>query len=289
MNFSERFGFKSIKDKIQDKSMDTDLKNSIWNALKLSYFDIENIMFESYLIQEYNYLFGQIWVNHFKLTLDTLEDHIGDKYNQIKGIYFKKLEWSEIYDLIEFIVNTYLNSELNQKFIKFCNTIFKKELSAYRFVGTRLTKITSETEISEIEEALKIKDPFKPIIRHLNNSLKLLSDKKTPDYKNSIKESISAVEAMCQIITQNKKATLGDALKLIEKQGKIQLHQALKMAFNKLYGYTSNASGIRHGSGLMEEQDLDFEDAKFILVTCSAFINYLKEKVNKAKLKIKKL
>ena len=65
MNFSERFGFKSIKDKIQDKSMDTDLKNSIWNALKLSYFDIENIGFESYLIQEYDYLFGQIWVNHW--------------------------------------------------------------------------------------------------------------------------------------------------------------------------------------------------------------------------------
>ena len=289
MNFSERFGFKSIKDKIQDKSMDTDLKNSIWNALKLSYFDIENISYESYLIQEYNYLFGQIWVNHFKLTLDTLEDHIVEKYNQIKGIYFKKLEWSEIYDLIEFIVNTYRNLELNQKFIKFCNIIFKKELSAYRFVGTRLTKITSETEISEIEEALKIKDPFKPIVRHLNNSLKLFSDKKTPDYKNSIKESISAVEAMCQIITQNKKATLGDALKLIEKQGKIQIHQALKIAFNKLYGYTSNASGIRHGSGLMEDHDLDFEDAKFILVSCSAFINYLKEKVNKAKLKIKKL
>ena len=60
---------------------------------------------------------------------------------------------------------------------------------------------------------------------------------------------------------------------------KIELHTALQQAFKKLYGYTSDADGIRHA--LLEEASLDFEDAKFMLVACSAFVNYLKIKASK--------
>ena len=39
------------------------------------------------------------------------------------------------------------------------------------------------------------------------------------DYRNSIKESISAVEAMARLVAENPKATLADALKAIERRG----------------------------------------------------------------------
>ena len=42
----------------------------------------------------------------------------------------------------------------------------------------------------------------------------------------------------------------------------------------KLYGYASDKGGIRHAEGLFES-DVTFEEAKFMLVSCSAFINYL--------------
>lgn len=58
------------------------------------------------------------------------------------------------------------------------------------------------------------------------------------------------------------------------------MHPALKGAFEKLYGYTSSAKGIRHA--LLDEPNLGFEDAKFMLVSCSAFVNYLKSKAAKA-------
>jgi len=58
------------------------------------------------------------------------------------------------------------------------------------------------------------------------------------------------------------------------------LHPALSGAFDKLYGYTSDAQGIRHG--LMEEANLALEDAKFMLVACAAFVNYLLVKADKA-------
>jgi hypothetical protein len=164
-----------------------------------------------------------------------------------------------------------------------CNGILESELSAYRFVGELITQITSEKEILEIEEALET--PFKTVNAHLENALNLMSDKKSPDYRNSVKESISAVECICRIIAEDEKATLGQALDIIEKKGKVQLHGALKRAFDSLYGYTSSAEeGIRHAL-LDEKASLSFEDAKFMLVSCSAFINYLVSKASKVGIK----
>lgn len=114
--------------------------------------------------------------------------------------------------------------------------------------------------------------------------MKFLSDRDNPNYRNSIKESISAVEAICKIIAKDSKATLGKALDIIEKSLKVSMHPALKVAFDKLYGYTSTTEGIRHA--LMDLPKLDFEDAKFMLVACSAFINYLIVKADKAGIKL---
>ena len=48
--------------------------------------------------------------------------------------------------------------------------------------------------------------------------------------------------------------------------------------------YTSDAAGIRHA--LLEDPNLDAEDAKFMLVACSAFINYLWAKAAEANIKV---
>ncbi|MBI5164037.1 MAG: hypothetical protein HY985_09055 [Magnetospirillum sp.] len=133
--------------------------------------------------------------------------------------------------------------------------------------------LTSEEEIAAVDAAIAGAGGKGPVASHLATALGLLSDRKNPDYRNSIKESISAVEASCCHITSDKKASLGQALKKLEGEG-VAIHEALKGAFEKLYGYTSNANGIRHA--LLAEPTLDFEDAKFMLVVCSAFVNLLR-------------
>ena len=40
-----------------------------------------------------------------------------------------------------------------------------------------------------------------------------------------------------------------------------------------MYGYTSDADGIRHA--MTEASDLTYSDAKYMLVTCTAFVNYV--------------
>ena len=164
--------------------------------------------------------------------------------------------------------------------MEYCNSILERDLSGYRFVGKKITPITTKEEIAEVEEALRGTAFLDPVVIHLNTALDLFSNKKSPDYRNSIKESISAVEAICNLLAGERKKSLTDALKLITRKQKIKIHPSLLQSFIKLYGYTSDAEGIRHA--LLDEPNLNFEDAKFMLVSCSAFINYLKVKASKA-------
>lgn len=50
----------------------------------------------------------------------------------------------------------------------------------------------------------------------------------------------------------------------------------------KLYGYASDEDGIRHP--ILDSTNVGFAEAKFMLVSCSAFVNFILEKVQEAKL-----
>ena len=80
---------------------------------------------------------------------------------------------------------------------------------------------------------------------------------------------------MARVVSGNDRATLGGALAALERDER--LHPALHRGFTSLYGYTSDDDGIRHA--LMDVPNLDAADARFFLVACSAFTNYLKSKV----------
>ena len=168
----------------------------------------------------------------------------------------------------------YLSNYNEQSLFEVVNSCFEREYVGYRFVDGIIVPISDKYEISAINDALKTE--YESVYQHISKANKFLADRKNPDYENSIKESISAVEAICVIITGAKggKATLGNMLNELEDNG-VVIHGALKDAFSKLYGYTSNANGIRH-AGDLGGPSSTFEEAKFMLVACCAFINYLK-------------
>ena len=278
--FSQKYGFKAAKNAIQVDGMDDDLRNGLWNVLDLSYWSCVDVQ----VLKDDDSMYGlfiNLWLHYFKTPFDTIDPYWDDAHKQIRH-YFFSCKWFEVYDFIVFVANNYDDSTLNEDFMESCNTILERELSGWRFIGGEIAPITSEEEINEIEKALEDVSPLKPVATHIKTALDFVSDRKSPDYRNSIKESISAVEAICSVITGSDKATLGDALKIINR--KIEIHPALQQSFIKLYGYTSDAEGIRHA--LLDEPNLDFEDAKFMLVSCSAFVNYLKVKSSKAGIKL---
>ncbi len=156
--------------------------------------------------------------------------------------------------------------------------ILEEEKSGYRFINDKFVNIVNEIDLNAISEATK--SQYNSVNTHISKALLLYSDRKNPDYENSIKESISAVEAMCCIITgmTGAQATLSNALKKLEENGLV-IHGALKSAFDKMYGYTSDSDGIRHGG--IDFKNAPAEDAKYMLISCSAFVNYLIEKHSK--------
>ena len=286
MKFSEREGITKARGEIQLDNMDTALKNRLWNALDLYYWKIFRDSGDYYdLTKNFEDIYPfltKLYHFHFKIPVDTIPELWEDAIDQMRKYYFK-FKWYEVYDFIEYTANNYKDKELNRRFMKACDKILEREMSAYRFVDKKISKITLKIEIETIEEA--IESPFKNVNNHLENALKLMSDRKKPDYRNSIKESISAIEAICRLIIGKESTTLGKALDIIERKKIVDLSPALKQAFDKLYGYTCSTDGIRHAFS-DKEIKTDFEEAKFMLVSCSAFVNYLKIKTSKAGLEI---
>lgn len=281
MLFSQRHGYKPVKSVIQADSMDNDLRNGLWNALHMFYWSkAGHTQFLKDDSEIYSLIYA-LWRDYFKEPIDTIPYNWEGAYTYIRGRFFG-YDWFEVYDFVEFIAKNYVRNSTNEYFMRYANSILEREMSGWRFIGGEIAPVTSEEEIAEIEKALESTSSLRPVATHIKTALEHLSDKENPDYRNSIKESISAVEAICRLITGKDNATLGQALKVIK--GKITLHPALEQAFSKLYGYTSDEQGIRHS--LLDEPDIDFEDAKFMLVSCSAFINYLKLKSSKAGIKL---
>ena len=278
MRFSERNGYKSVRQIIQKESIDNDLRNRLWSILYVQ-------IFEKYSLHErytnlFSPLISKIWIDFFKLPLDAKPSPY--KFKAFIKDYLYNCEWYLFYDLIEFIIQNKTGTCLfghttaysQTHLINAINQVLESELSAYRVINQHIIEITTDQEIQSLEEALKNSQPYSGVQQHLNQALKLMSDRQNPDYRNSIKESISAVESICKIITKNDKASLGQALKLIED--KYGLHEALKKSLSQLYGYTSDGDGIRHA--MLEESNLSYIDAKFMLVACTNFINYLIDK-----------
>lgn len=276
-SFSQRQGLKPVRTLLQREGADEPLRNALWNALTFFYWNKLGYNFDNSDDHSVN-LLKRIWLQHYQMRIDEISEYTDNVISTIKNDFIKS-SWNEMFDILEFIPNNYneedysggYNNETNQSFIDYANNVLKEHLSAYRFVDMLITEISSEEEIISIEEALHDTSKYSPVQTHLRRALELMSDRNNPDYRNSIKESISEIESFSAIITQNSKATLGQALKEIEKNH--DLHPALKSSFTSLYGYTSDENGIRHS--LLEESTLKQEDAKFMLVACSAFVNYL--------------
>ena len=273
MSFSERYGYEPKKP-LQLESMDDDLKMAIHNVL---------VEFESSNgIQYYNILYLKIWRDFY---VQDANDYYRYNYHIIKKgceEKYNNLSWNRVYDFLEFYLNNVELKELNTGFdksktelIEELNAVFEKYNSAYRFVDNKIIPITNQQEIKAIEEAANTGK--KAIDYHLKRAIEIFANKEHKDYVNTIKEAISAVEATVNFINGTEGKTLSDALDILKE--KKSIHPALCDAFKKIYGYTSDKkSGIRHC--IFDGTDCipDFTDAKYMLVACSAFINYLLSK-----------
>lgn len=282
--FSDRNKIKPENTEIQLKEFDKRTRVQLQNMISQFYQEIYgNVCYGDKNIQEFlRYVIGTIYSEIVDIRRKYVEDTVFKMINKT----IQEDEYDDVLTLIEAIIqywNSYLkdvreyqyfnSSYRSSSIYEIANLYLKREYVGYRFIDEQLTPISDEYELEAVKQALN--NPYSPVYEHLSKANKLLGDRTSPDYENSIKESISAVEALCEIFTgiTGKEASLGKMLKKLEDNG-VVIHAGLKSAFNMLYGYTSDANGIRH-AGNIGGPSSTFEEAKFMLVSCSAFVNYL--------------
>jgi AbiJ N-terminal domain 4 len=280
MTFSQRIGIKPAGKLVQRGAVDDELRNCLWSLLTLTYWDSHIGPNDGFRTADtvngsnLETLAVRLWLLYFKKPVDLIDNRWSYWLAGLRE-YFFKAKWYEVYDFIEFIARNGPD-EFRKDFINVTNAHLERENSAYRFVDERITEIASAEEIAEVETALANADAFAGVKTHLQTALSLMSDRQSPDFRNSIKESISAIESLAKRIGKDQNATLGEILRVLEKEKK--LHPALRSAFSSLYGYTSDADGIRHA--ILAEPQITKADARFMLICCSAFINFVVDTVN---------
>ena len=262
-------GFKPVRVEFQLNSMDKALRVALWNAYQVNVLGPGKgtAFSRSSPLMPY---FRSLWDELFHEPVDK----ISTGYDALSGDirkYFFDTPWHGVYEFLEFALRAKLPEYYRDRLAIGVNLALSREMSGYRLVDNIFTAITDAVEISSIEEAVNREETPAGATLHLRTALALMSDRINPDYRNSIKESISAVESIAKHLTNNPKASLGEALAALERNG--EMHNALRKGLSSLYGYTSDAQGIRHA--MMDEDDLSFIDAKFMLVACSAFVNFM--------------
>ena len=274
--FSEAHGMGSCNTQMQVDDLDDRTRNILFNFIS----DNLSTQFDRYRNNSDSVYKKEDVLCRCIITLALAEKTDPDKHYGVSDIItiteqiLDKAVFNEVFDYLELLARFRYNEYENEKrkaFYELIDLIFEREYVGYRFVDGRIVAITDKNEIESIEDACNNK--FEGTRVHIKKAVGFLADREHKDYKNCIKESISAVESICSIVAEQKKSSLGDALKNLKKKG-VKIHPQLESAFSKLYDYTNSEKGIRHAEGLFES-DVTFEEAKFMLVSCSAFVNYL--------------
>lgn len=261
--FSKRNGYVSSDDCIISESLPTPILNAIHNCFTdlLSKY---NLWISDY--GDINADFGRYY-----LSLRTAGNQ-HKLYSPLKYVDSDGLEWYERIDIFEWTF-AYLYNKLDSKNILKLNECIKdlnKELErhhyAYRVVDGLFIEVSSSSETLAIEEALSA--PYANVKTHLQQAIRLISPSQTiPDYRNSIKESISAVEAYCRELTHE--STLDRAIP------KLSLHPQIRQSIFDLYCYTNDKkSGVRH-AWMDQTNPPTHDEAIFLLVSACNFVNYL--------------
>lgn len=285
--FSQRYGYTSLADVIIREDMPESIQNAICNCYdKMTDVDIPDPDVEGYVGVK-NALTEYLWCNFLNNRAEDLYEKF--RYGEIIDVFIDTLfdnefPWYSKLDMIEmslvFLFDVYKkNSNLFEEspsvFEKNINKEFARLNYAYRIVDHYIVEITSEEEIKTVEKAIASNSDNVRV--HLTSALELMSKRTNGEYRSSIRESISAVENWCRQYTGE--STLGKALNKLKDKNDV-IHPKLRTALEQLYTYTNQEdTGIRHAL-MVEDGNYtpSMDEAVFMIVTCSAFINYLNSK-----------
>lgn len=177
------------------------------------------------------------------------------------------LPWSRVFDLLEFWMARYPGPpELADRLAERIDEVLKRENVDHRLQDKRFVPVADDVEKEAVATAM---DSIPAVRTHIEKASKFI---RSGDYRNSVQESIFAVEALCKVLTGKPKATMGDALKELGRTR--HLHPALEQAYLQMYGWRGDEGGVGHALKPNAVTEVDYALARLILGQCAVFINY---------------
>lgn len=202
--FSDRNKIKAENTTIQFKDFDERTRTALSNTTDII---IQNCLVDigfshrsSFNLQKHQTFIKHLLADVYGQVLDWAKSYRYEDVLAIMQETFATDDYDSILSVVEYIANEIPKYE--KKGIPYkgklytieqlYNHIFEQEYVGYRLINGEARPITDENEINAIKETIDTK--YSEIKQHVNKALGFLSDRQAPDYANSIKESISAVE-----------------------------------------------------------------------------------------------
>lgn len=281
--FSDRNNIKCINRDIQFCDLDERTRIIICNYLYLYFIDFfkdQNNSNDDLRKTEILKLFKSIYIFVYVLPFDEFPNKgTFYLYNRLIKDQIISASYDDVFTLLEYLCDYLYKSKISFMFFKenknlydTLNRIFEEEYVGYRFVNKQIIPITNHEEIEEINSACCT--PFDLVNISIKKSINFIADRKNPDYQNSIKESVLAIETLCNQFDKTN-GTLNAILKSWKKRDDIYCHPHLNSAITELYSFASEANQIRHGNSSETSGNVGFEEAKLVLTICSSVINYI--------------
>ena len=180
--------------------------------------------------------------------------------------------YAQVFGFLQYVIR---HPKCPRGFADAVENALRSARAAYRVVDKTIFPIGSEDEKKTIERAFAdlAASEFRGARQHLRNAAEELAG---GDNASSVRESIHAVESVVRVLEPK-----GEFAKALAKlNSKVKIHEAMKLAFVKLYGFTSDEKGIRHPLLDLPAANVDETDALFMIGACAAFVSYL---INKSR------
>ena len=273
VTFSQAQGYEKLPGPLELEQLPKEARTRIWNVF---YVFISASKERDSWSNEY---VGGVWremlrakhVYHDNLPLDEWGDSFEHQRQRIRGSV-EKLPFNQVFDLILFVIR---HPECPQEFIVMMKEVFASSRLAYTIDETpppTIIPAVTEAEGNTVIEAMQTlrEAGLDSSAAHLREASECIN---RGDWAGSIRESINAIESVARQLDPKSATTLGPALTSLEKRQ--TLHPALKEAFSKLYGYTSDEQGIRHALLDKPSANVGMDEAVFMLGACASFASYL--------------
>ncbi len=273
LTFSQAQGYEELPTPLRLEELPSSARIHIWNVFYSS------IKSSSRLDFFHTPIIGGVWGVILRdkyqffdnLPMDEWSEGLQDHAQALRNS-IERLPFNRVFDLIQFVIR---HPKCPHEFIGELEAAFAFSRLAYAIdVANPPTIIPAVTDA----EGKAVIDSIRTLdeaglggsASHLRSAVECIRLK---DWAGSIRESIHAVESVARQLDSKASGTLGPALESLEKRQ--TLHPALKDAFSKLYGYTSNEQGIRHALLDQSNANVGMDEAVFMLGACASFASYL--------------